>query len=674
MAAKRRRRGVGRFRSSDADLYFAPTHSPHGFTHPALSHFDGDAEPVIRELLQNSVDAAGKAGRPCEVRFEIRDIDNEELPGFETYRRTFKLAVSQREQERKGVPPTHDEKTIVDRINRHLITPRIPVLTCVDNGTGITPARMQSLLTSGNSDKGDGGAGSYGLGHHAAFSASDLRYVLYASRFRSSEGNLQSVSSGHAVLATHIHQQNGTKRIHAHDGFWVNVAAQQQLFVEPGEAYPRSVPPMLALTTEAMPDTGMVVCIAGFNEFQREESDPTSTDAIAYVAASNFCDAVQAGTLTVSVCDARSGEEVIVDPAGLERILRPRREERRAPKQGQIQGSSAYAAHETFTRGKEIAHGMGTGVNVAIREIEGNARSRVHLYRKGMWITSNAENLRHNDFGDYMPFDAVVSLAAGDLERHVRSAEGPEHRGIGFKRLDPKEKRRLRQLLRELSAVIKSNLEAKSDKEEFRPEDFAIVQGDAAQTLESVGRTRPGLGGTRQGRGQGGVRTGKKKGAGVVRKEGKARPGSVPNFAWTPSGAPTNKGVFTALFSLREEVSGLIGIRLSVPTGSDQTCDSPLPQRFLQLRAIRHGGRELARTNSPNGVQELTFVPPSQWTAQVGHLMLEIEVPGQPEELAVAQLEVVRRLASKATPEHVTGSESTAGLFTGSASDAERGA
>ncbi|MCQ3808238.1 MAG: hypothetical protein KTV16_13350, partial [Acidimicrobiia bacterium] len=229
MAIRRRSRFAKNVNS--ADLYFAQTHSLHGFTHPALSHFDGDAEPVVRELLQNSVDAADKADRPCVVSFEIRDIDNDELPGFATYRDTFDSAVAQRKKDRGGTPPTHDEKIIVDRIRHHLDTPRIPVLICADNGTGITPTRMQSLLTSGNSDKGDGGAGSFGLGHHAAFSASDLRYVLYASRYRTSEGQLQLVSSGHAVLATHIRQHGDTKSIHAHDGFWVNDEDQGQLFV-----------------------------------------------------------------------------------------------------------------------------------------------------------------------------------------------------------------------------------------------------------------------------------------------------------------------------------------------------------------------------------------------------------------------------------------------------------
>ena len=644
------RRGPEAHPAQGADLYFAPTHSPHGFTHPALSHFDGDAEPVVRELLQNSVDAADKAGRPCEVYFEIRDIDNYELPGFATYRSTFERAVDQRERERGGAPPTHDEQIIVDRINHHLSTPTIPVLICADNGTGITPARMQSLLTSGNSDKGDGGAGSFGLGHHAAFSASDLRYVLYASRFRSGAGECQSVASGHAVLATHIRQIGNTKRIHANDGFWVNVADQGQLFVEPGEAYPRSAPPMLGPTLEAMNDTGMAVCIAGFNEFQREDSDSTSLNAIAYVAASNFCDAVHREALVVTIRDERTGEEQLVESDTLESILRPRREERRAPKQGQIQGSYAYGAFEILSREDEIAHQIGSGVAVKIRRVDGNVRSRVHLYRKGMWITSNAENLRHSDFSDFMPFEAVVSLRHGDLEQHVRAAEGPEHRGIDFKRLNPDEKRRLRQLLRELAGVIRTNLEAKSEQEEFRLDDFAIVQGDATQTLESVGRTNPGLGGSRKGRGKGGTKPGKRKGAGVVRHGGRARPGSVPKFAWAPLAPSEDSSTFAALFSLQERVAGHIGVRLSVPTGSDQTCDSPLPQRFLQLRAIRCDDMELARTPSPNGVQELTFAPPQEWTDQSQRQTLQIESLAAPVELADAQLEIVRRQAPKAIP------------------------
>lgn len=651
MTAERRSREAESLQG--ADLYFAPTHSPHGFTHPALSHFDGDAEPVVRELLQNSVDAADKAGRCCEVCFEIRDIDNDELPGFATYRGTFELAVEQRERERAGAPPTHDEQIIVDRIKHHLSTPTIPVLICADNGSGITPARMQSLLTSGNSDKGDGGAGSFGLGHHAAFSASDLRYVLYASRFRSGTGECESVASGHAVLATHIRQIANTKRIHANDGFWVNVADQGQLFVEPGEAYPRSAPPMLGPTLGAMSDTGMVVCIAGFNEFQREDSEETSLNAMAYVAASNFCDAVQREALIVTIRDERTGEECSVERDTLERILRGRRDERRAPKQGQIQGSFAYGALETLSIDDEVLHDIGSGVDVKIRRVDGNVRSRVHLYRKGMWITSNAENLRHGDFSDFMPFDAVVSLHHGDLERYVRSAEGPEHRGIDFKRLSPDEKRRLRQLLRELAGVIRANLDAKSEQEEFRPVDFAIVPGDATQTLESVGRTNPGLGGSRKGRGRGGTKPGKRKGPGVVRQGGRARPGSVPKFAWAPLAPSDGSETFSALFSLQEKISGYIGVRLSVPTGSDQTCDSPLPQRFLQLRAIRCDEAELARTPSPNGVQELTFAPPQEWTDQ--RQTLVIESLATPAELANAQLEIVRRQPPKAIPKDGSG-------------------
>lgn len=644
-----RRTWLAKNRNAD-DLYFAQTHSPHGFTHAALSHFDGDAEPVVRELLQNCVDAADKANRPCEVRFEMSEIDNSDLPGFATYRRTFEMAVAQRKLDRRGVQPTHDEKVIVDRIERHLTTPRIPMLTCVDNGTGITPERMQSLLTSGNSDKGDGGAGSFGLGHYAAFSASDLRYVLYASRFRSKEGQLASVASGHAVLATHVRESGNQKHIYANDGFWVRDEHQDRLFLEPGEAYPREVPAILGPTIQTIGDTGMVVCIAGFNDFQREESDPTPLDAIAYVAASNFCDAVWAGSLTVLVRDNRIGKELTVDADNLERILRPRREERRASKLGQIRGSFAYGAHETLARGAEVDHQLGSGVAIKVRPVDGNVSSSVHLYRKGMWITSTAENLRNSDFSDYMPFDAVVSLREGEMERYVRSAEGPEHRGIDFKRLNTSEKKDLRRLLRELRSLIRMNLQEKSRLDEFLPSEFAIVHGEATQTLESMGRTSPALGGTRKGSGLGGTRPGKKKGTGAVRKEGKARPGSVPKFAWAPVRAAYEPDTFAAAFSLREEVSGLIGLRLSVPTGSDQTCDSPLPQQFLQLRAVYCGGKELARTTASGGVQELTFAPPQEWTTQDGHQTLKIEVLAEPADLAVARLEVVRRAASK-TPD-----------------------
>ena len=163
--------------SVDAELYFGQTHRPEGFTSAAVAQFDGSAEPVVRELLQNSLDAADQADEPvAEVRLVISEARRDELPGWSKYMSVFEAACQQR-RSGNGVKPSQDERMVIERIRNASRSVTIPLLLCIDNGHGLNGVRMDSLLTPGNTSKGERGAGSFGLGHHAAFGASDLRYV-----------------------------------------------------------------------------------------------------------------------------------------------------------------------------------------------------------------------------------------------------------------------------------------------------------------------------------------------------------------------------------------------------------------------------------------------------------------------------------------------------------------
>ena len=181
------------------ELRFGPTHRPAGFTTSDITHFDGSPEPIVRELIQNSLDAVvGSGPAPGAVRFVITTVPISEVPGLNDYRGAFVSARRDRTE-----VPSHDEKTAIARIDRALALPEVTLLVCADTGHGLTPERLRAVLTPGNTVKAAGGAGSYGLGHFAAFAASDLRYVLYASRYRDEGGACRTIASGHAILATH---------------------------------------------------------------------------------------------------------------------------------------------------------------------------------------------------------------------------------------------------------------------------------------------------------------------------------------------------------------------------------------------------------------------------------------------------------------------------------------
>ena len=208
-----------------AGLHFELTHRPCGFTNPELAQFDGSAEPVVRELLQTSLDAADKANRPAEVRFVITDVPREEIPGWHAYAQAFERAVHDRVS--RGFVPSHDELTTRSRIESLMANRRVPLLLCIDNGHGLNGARMDALLTPGNTDKGEGGAGSFGLGHYAAFAASDLRWVLYGSH-HSSNGVIGPMFSAHAILATH--RDGDDRGLKAADGYWFDPGKADPLF------------------------------------------------------------------------------------------------------------------------------------------------------------------------------------------------------------------------------------------------------------------------------------------------------------------------------------------------------------------------------------------------------------------------------------------------------------
>lgn len=411
---------------TDGQLHFGMTHAPVGFTSAQVSQFDGSAEPVVRELIQNCLDAADKAGRPAEVRFVITDVATTQLPGWPDYCEAFSQAKSERQQRR--TEPSHDEKMIVERIGGLISREQVPVLLCADNGCGLDPQRMISLLTVGNTDKGEGGAGSFGLGHHAAFGASDLRYVLYGSRY-SHNGSDGTIASGHAILATRTDRDG---QLLASEGYWRRASWPGQLWQD-GNEFPTEMPEMLASHLQ-QDTTGTVVAIAGFNDFHRDHDDANAAEQIMQVAAANFSAAVDEGRLTVEIVD-REGRSSSTNRETLTSALEATANRKTSPA-GQIAGSQAHAAWMTLRDGAQLT--PLPGVRVAWRSLDAarGEQTQVHLFRKGMWISSRVDRLLKRDFASTWPFDAVVTLTDGELEELVRASEGPEHRGIKRQRLN----------------------------------------------------------------------------------------------------------------------------------------------------------------------------------------------------------------------------------------------
>lgn len=612
---------------STAVLQFAATHTPVGFTSAAITQFDGSAEPVVRELIQNSLDAADRAGRSANVRFEMFSEPVSRIPGWDAFVSAFRRA--KKDRQRRSATPSHDEATIIQRLDDAIRERGVRVLLCADNGCGLPQDKMVSLLTTGNTDKGEGGAGSYGLGHHAAFGASDLRYVLYGSRSDVS-GKLRSVASGHAILASHYADDS---TLLAPDGYWRRADFDGEFWLD-GSEFPTEVPDLLA---ERLPvhDTGTAVAIVGFNGFNRDPDERVTDRQILIVAASNFTDAIHRGRLSVEVQEdgVSSGAAT---PATLADLLGYDKDRQRPRQAGQIAGAQAWQAWRTLREGASIRATPGASVTLRSLDPAKGEQTQVHVFRKGMWITSRAERLLKRDFADTYPFDAVIALDEGPLEALVRSAEGPEHRGLDMKRLAPEDRTELRRLLVEVADRLRDAAGRRDDQHEYLPEGFAILHGHRVRKAEQVSRPRISGGGQRKATTEGGRR--QTSGGGGRRTTGTPRAGRIPAYRQALSANPATRTVAARLMYDDELTDGSrIGVRLRRVSGSDGTCEQPLPDDFLTLHSVSEGASVLASSDRgtlelelpimrPEMELDLTVAPDvdSGWLAKPEFLELDI--------------------------------------------------
>ncbi len=582
---------------TDGELSFGPAYAPVGFTSAQVSQFDGSAEPVVRELIQNCLDAADNAGRPAEVRFVITDVSAAQLPGWSEYCEAFTKAKSERQKRRTKA--SHDEKMIIERIDGLITCAQVPVLLCADNGCGLDPQRMISLLTVGNTDKGEGGAGSFGLGHHAAFGASDLRYVLYGSRY-SCNGTNGTISSGHAILATRTAADG---QLLAPEGYWRRSEWSGTLWQD-GKEFPTQMPEMLAAQLPS-DTTGTVVAIAGFNDFHRDDDEATAAEQIMRVAAANFSAAVDEGRLSVEIVE-REGQSSITNretlTAALEAIAN-----RKASPAGQITGSQAHAAWITLRDGAQLT--PLPGVRVAWRSLDAarGEQTQVHLFRKGMWISSRIEQLLKRNFASTWPFDAVVILTEGELEELVRASEGPEHRGIKRQRLDKDQRRLLRERLAAVADALRVAVGERNDEEEYTPQSFATLDGHHIRKAEPVRRPRRQAGGGSQ---KTKVERGTKKTRGTrrERRRGTPRPGSIPSYRHVLR-TDMDEGIIEVRLEYDENIEDkhTMGIRVRRASGADGTCEQPFPDDYLMLAFVEDADNGTASTGGAEGETELTL-------------------------------------------------------------------
>ena len=552
-----------------------------GFRSSGLSAYNNvDPHTVVRELVQNALDASIQAKREVvRVVFDVEEIATSAIPAKSQYREHFESAVET--QRKKG--NVEQSKSIIDTLQASIEARRVSVLWVFDNGIGLNDDGMEKLLGDGQSGKADEStAGSYGNGHMTSFPASDLRYVVYGGVHEDGR-----TVSGHAILASHLHKE----RVCGEDGYLAKNVRAHDLFNR-FDFHDGSEIPVLREKLgwiEEKFGTGSAVGILGFNRFNRYGNDEEVLQVIETVVATHFTPLIRDGAMEVEL---RLGGVHIrtVDHSEVEQILERRKDrERRDRNSIGPSGRQAWDALETLN--PEHRHTIDTlfgKVRFHFRTLARGAGGGTHvqLFRNGMWITNDVPHNRGADYRNVVPFSGVILLEPEEAKEAcslVGKFEGPRHIYIDLtiQSRGSAERRALDQFLRELHERV-LELVPDLDSEEYDPGFFSIeVAGDGIR--HDPRAPAPGTGTPER------VPPREPRGEEKRRRRLRPHPPRPPRPRYRPQRRIETQvtalkqagGIRLRAKALEDAVDA--ELRVVLADGSDETCDSPAPEQYLEI-------------------------------------------------------------------------------------------
>ena len=463
-----------------ATLKFGKANSLVGFSSLKTARFNNlPPARIVRELVQNSLDAAKEAGvTPAIVRFGVRKAKRSDIPDFQGHSRAIQKAMEHHKKESGGKLPEPAQEA-VNRINGGLDAVKkgkASLLSVTDNGIGLDAKRMQSLLGDGASAKPDPLTGAYGVGHLAPLALSDIRYMLYGGITKTGK----RTACGWTIVASHP----GKGHLQDAEGYLIKgfkSGLQGGLYdFLPYSQHPRSITRDLDTIAKEWGHGSSVMALA-FNNFRR--GGISLWEVVSKIVSYNFCPAVYRGELIAEVVEEDGRRQLNKESMG--EVLEGEQARVRTARSDSFfkelrpSGNNAFSILRALQADntKPIQVG-GDRAHVSLLTPLAEGQSRIDLFRNGMWISDEIPGLGRVDFTGLQPFHATIEVNkedGGELHRLILKAEGPLHDRFSFVRLSPDETGNLKASIGTIAEWIKTQV-PEIGNEEYTVDDYLVVR------------------------------------------------------------------------------------------------------------------------------------------------------------------------------------------------------
>lgn len=187
--------------------WFFEEGTPNGFNDGGIAEFASTKyDGLAREIIQNSLDARYDESKPVKVVFEKITLPISYFPDIEGYQETIEKCIAFIKND-IGNKSINDLEKISSWLKRYIKNGEFNILKISDyntkglSGSNKTYGSQWANLVriSGNSNKGKGAQGSFGIGKYAPFVFSNIRAIIYSTKDIDGKIAVQgkSILSGH---------------------------------------------------------------------------------------------------------------------------------------------------------------------------------------------------------------------------------------------------------------------------------------------------------------------------------------------------------------------------------------------------------------------------------------------------------------------------------------------